>query len=134
MILENAAALYRARKERGLDLRSNHGRDRALLAKLAEKLNCPDLKLQAYLDNCPEISAEIFLREFLRIAEPFAKVFEEIWQYLAEHVAPAAAKRFPSWFGLDPARSEEVDLDAFPRSSRLSLRSQKLEILRLRSG
>jgi hypothetical protein len=113
-ILESASHFYRAIKRRGLDLRE-YGRDRPLLAKLAESLSCPDLNLQAYLDNHPEISAEIFLQKFLALAEPFARMFEEIWQYLAEHIAPVANETISVRFGFDPARSTSVDLEAFRR-------------------
>jgi hypothetical protein len=113
-ILENASHFYRAIKRRGLDLRAE-GRDRPLLAKLAESLSCPDLNLQAYLDNHPKISAEVFLQKFLALAEPFARMFEEIWQYLAEHVAPVANETISVRFGFDPARPRAVDLEAFRR-------------------
>ncbi|MEY2500938.1 MAG: hypothetical protein QOI07_1272 [Verrucomicrobiota bacterium] len=114
-ILQSAATLYREVRNRGLDLRTDRGRDRALLAELARSLGCPDLKLQSYLDSHPEITAEVFLQKFLRLAEPFAKMFEEIWQYLAERAAPGASETIAVRFGLDPASSTSVDLEAFRR-------------------
>lgn len=113
--IETSAELYREMKKRGLHLKPGDGRDDALLRELAASIGCPDLKLQEYLDKS-NISAEDFLKSFLRLAQPFAQMFEEIWQYLARKCAPGAKETISIRFGFPKAgQHTEFDLETFRR-------------------
>lgn len=93
-----AADLYREMKRRGLHLRAKNGRDNALLVELVTKLRCPDERLQAFLDTSG-LSAEEFLRIFLEVAQPFARMFSEIWDFLSVNCAPKALETITVRFG-----------------------------------
>jgi hypothetical protein len=96
--IETAAELYREMKQRGLHLRAKNGRDNALLSELTARLQCPDKRLQSFLDDSG-LSAEAFLRAFLEVAQPFAKMFSEIWDFLSAQCAPRAGETLALRFG-----------------------------------
>lgn len=114
-ILETAADFYRALKKRGLHLRKNNGRDNFLLSQLASKVGCPNLSLQKFLDR-NIITAEEFLLHFIDIAQPFALMFKEIWQFLSENCAPKTQENISVRFGFKyDKRNIKVDLETFRR-------------------
>lgn len=98
--IETAADFYTEIKKRGLHLRKENGRDNALLSQLATKLGCPDIHLQKYL-NESDLSAEKFLIEFMHVAAPFSKMFQEIWEYLSRQCAPRAGETISVRFGFE---------------------------------
>lgn len=107
-VIETAAALYRTMKRRGMHLRHGHGRDYALYTSLQIRLGCnSDTQLQDYLDGS-SLSAEDFLREFITLALPFARMFQDIWKYLATEQAPRATEDIRVRFGF---RKDAIDLD-----------------------
>ena len=113
--IETAAELYREIKRRGLHLRSGYGRDDSLVHELALRIGCPDLQLQRYLDGSA-LSAKDFLKSYLRVAQPFAQMFEDIWQYLSQKTAPGALETISIRFGFPDADGQiDVDLEAFRR-------------------
>jgi hypothetical protein len=114
-VLNSAADLYKEIRNRGLHFRKKNGRDNELLKQLSANLGCPDNNLQEYLNTSP-IPAETLLIEFLKIAQPFAKMFEEIWSYMANKVAPVANENISVRFGF-PETTDAiiVDLEAFRR-------------------
>lgn len=114
-VLNSAAELYKGLKERGLHLRPKNGRDNQLLEELAKRLGCPDKALQKYL-NKSAITAETLLLEFLKLTQPFAKMFEEIWNYLATKVAPVANESISIRFGFPETKDPTViNLEVFRR-------------------
>ena len=113
--IETAGALYREIKRRGLHLRERNGRDNALLQELTTTLGCPDEGLQRFLDTS-NLSAEAFLRVFLQLAAPFARMFQEIWDYLSRESAPKAAETISVRFGFEDSDSPcSIDLEQFRR-------------------
>lgn len=113
--IENAGNLYREIKKRGLHLRKENGRDNALLKELSAKLGCQQDRLQSFLDNS-DLTAEEFLKVFLQVAEPFARMFEEIWQFLSEHFAPKAKETVAIRFGFPDSNERcSIDLEQFRR-------------------
>lgn len=112
---ETAAELYREIKRRGLHLRKDYGRDNVLLKQLCAELSCSDGHLQKFLDKS-NLSAEDFLRTFLKITEPFSRMFAEIWKYLAGKCAPDAHEAISIRFGFpESGQHSEVDFEAFRR-------------------
>lgn len=112
---ETAAELYREIKRRGLHLRKDYGRDNFLLEQLCAELGCSGGRLQKFLDKS-NLSAEDFLRTFLKIAEPFAHMFAEIWKYLGGKCAPDAGETISVRFGFpEHEQHSEVDFEAFRR-------------------
>jgi hypothetical protein len=113
--IETAGDLYREIKGRGLHLREENGRDNALLRELGSKIGCPDTRLQRFLDGS-HLSAEAFLRVFLQLAAPFARMFQEVWDYLNREVAPKATETISIRFGFTDAEEQcSVDLEQFRR-------------------
>lgn len=113
--IELAGDLYREIKRRGLHLRKENGRDDVLLRELSTKLGCPDDRLQKFLD-ASDLSAESFLRIFLQVAEPFAKMFQEIWEFLSQHYAPKARETITVRFGFPDSPDQiSVSLEQFRR-------------------
>jgi len=113
--IETAGVLYREIKRRGLHLREQNGRDDALLQELTSRLGCPDEHLQRFLD-ASNLSAEAFLRVFLQLAAPFARMFQEIWEYLSHHNAPKTAETISIRFGFeDDEDRQSFDLEQFRR-------------------
>lgn len=114
-ILETAFDFYSELKKRGLHLRKDYGRDNELFNRLTKNLGCPDDKLHEFLKKS-DLSSETFLIEFLKIAQPFSKMFEEIWEYLAEKAAPKAGETISIRFGFpDEHEQTSIDLDTFRR-------------------
>lgn len=119
--IERADELYRAIKSRGLELRRGEGRDDVLYDELRDSLGCPDdgRKLQDFLD-ASDLTAETFLRAFLKLVAPFAAMFQDIWDYLGEHHAPTATESISVRFGFeDPV---DIDLDQFREISQSARR------------
>jgi len=113
--IETASDLYREIKKRGLHLREQNGRDNALLQELTAKIGCPDTRLQRFLD-ASDLSAEAFLRVFLRLAAPFARMFQEVWDYLNRQLAPKATETISVRFGFEDANDHcSIDLEQFRR-------------------
>lgn len=113
--IETAAGLYREIKRRGLHLREKNGRDNALLQQLTSRLGCPDTQLQSFLDTS-DMSAEAFLRVFLQLAAPFARMFQEIWDYLNRELAPKATETISVRFGFEDSDDQcSIDLEQFRR-------------------
>ncbi len=113
--IEKAGDLYREIKSRGLHLREDNGRDSALLQELAGKIGCPDARLQRFLD-ASDLSAEAFLRVFLGLAAPFARMFKEIWDYLSAEAAPKATETISVRFGFQGSKDQcAIDLEQFRR-------------------
>src|SRR5262245_37434180 len=93
--------LYREIRSRGLHLRRGVGRDDALYAELCQHLNCPaSQNLSSFLRQS-ELSAEVLLRAFLLVAEPFGQMFQDIWNYLAASAAPKATESIRIRFGFE---------------------------------
>lgn len=113
--IETAGDLYREIKNRGLHLRSENGRDDALLRELAAELGCSHRQLQRFLDSS-DLSAEDFLRAFLELVAPFARMFQEIWDYLNRELAPKATETISVRFGFEDADDQcAVNLEEFRR-------------------
>lgn len=113
--IETASELYREIKRRGLHLREENGRDSALLQELGSKIGCPDTRLQRFLD-ASDLSAETFLRVFLKLVAPFARMFQEIWDYLNREGAPMATESIAVRFGFEDSKDNcSIDLDQFRR-------------------
>ena len=113
--IEKAGDLYREIKSRGLHLREDNGRDNALLQELAGKIGCPDARLQRFLD-ASDLSAEAFLRVFLELAAPFARMFKEIWDYLSAEASPKATETISVRFGFQDSKDQcDIDLEQFRR-------------------
>jgi hypothetical protein len=113
--IETASELYREIKRRGLHLRDENGRDSALLQELGGKIGCPDTRLQKFLD-ASDFSAEFFLRIFLQLVAPFARMFQEIWDYLNREGAPKATETIAVRFGFEDSKDTcSIDLDQFRR-------------------
>jgi len=126
--ITTGAGLYEAMKARGLHLRHDYGRDNALLAQLCAALGCKR-GLASHLAES-DIDSETFLRAFLDVAAPFAQMFQEIWAYLATHLAPGAKETLRIRFGLD---TDGVDLDleqfrVWAETSRRALRVRQTDI------
>src|SRR4051812_36682825 len=82
-ILVTAAELYRVLKARGLDLRRTDGRDVPLFGELCAQLDCPDHRLQRFLDQKgTAITAERLASALLQTAKPFALMYRDVWQAL----------------------------------------------------
>lgn len=113
--IETAGDLYREIKSRGLHLRAKNGRDNALLQDLRSKIGCPDTGLQRFLDTS-DLSADAFLRVFLELTAPFARMFQEVWDYLSQELAPKATETISVRFGFEDAKDQcSIDLEQFRR-------------------
>ena len=113
--IDTAAALYREIRKRGLHLRNGNGRDNSLIIDLGQKLGCPDHRLQAYL-NASGLTAEAFLLAFMEIAAPFARMFQEIWEYLSTWSAPKALETISVRFGFpESPKRQNLTLEQFRR-------------------
>jgi hypothetical protein len=112
--IETASELYREMKRRGLHLRKNNGRDNVLLEELEKRLGCPSKRLQSFLGSS-EISAERFLKVFLEIAQPFAQMFSEIWDYLSLQFSPKAHETISIRFGFQEEETTTITLEQFRR-------------------
>lgn len=110
--LETAHELYLEMRERGMHLRHENGRDNALIAQLCDRVGCQDLQLARYLEKT-SLRAADFLNAFLDVASPFARMFKEIWSYLAGNLAPKARERIRLRFGFDEESPTELDIDQF---------------------
>lgn len=116
-IFELADELYAEMRRRGFQIRngSKDGRDNGLFEKLCLLLNCNDDQLATRLRE-HLVSAKDFLIAFIRVAEPFSRMFQEIWHYLSSHAAPKAEEQLSIRFGLpEDGSSEELDLENFRR-------------------
>jgi hypothetical protein len=111
-VIETALELYRELQRRGLHLRSGHGRDDALLEELRPRLGWRGKSLTAHL-KATSLPAAPFLAAFLDVAAPFARMFQEIWEYLAAAGAPEAEEKIRVRFGFDPEDRSEVSLEQF---------------------
>lgn len=109
---ESAGELYREIRNRGLHLRHGDSRDDILINELCESIGCPDDQLQSFLDQ-QERSAEWFIREFLQLAAPFARMFSEIWGFLSTEGGPRAKEDIRIRFGFEGDDVTEVDLGEF---------------------
>jgi len=109
--IETAADLHREITRRGLELRPEVGRDAALVAELASKLGIPSTRFMSELEASAK-TAEDYLRALMLVAEPFARMFREIWTYLAQHCAPRAQESLIIRFGFD-GDNQEIDWDQF---------------------
>lgn len=104
--------LYREIRSRGLHLRRGVGRDDALYAELCRYLACPaSQNLSSFLKQS-ELSAEALLRAFLKVAEPFAQMFQDVWSYLAASAAPRATESIRIRFGFEKD-GLTINLDEF---------------------
>ncbi|AFY60054.1 VWA domain-containing protein [Synechococcus sp. PCC 6312] len=113
--IETASELYREIKKRGLHLRKENGRDNSLLQELKNKLGCENLRLQEFFDTT-DLSAEVFLKNFLQLSAPFACMFKEIWHYLNSQYAPNATETISVRFGFEDSEDQcSVDLEQFRR-------------------
>ena len=93
--------LYRQIQTRGLHLRQGNGRDDALYGELCRRIGCPPgQKLAPFLKRSGT-SAEALLKAFLKVTEPFAEMFHDIWSYLASSAAPRATESIRIRFGFD---------------------------------
>ena len=110
-VIETGYELYNEIQRRGLHVRHEYGRDNAVLLELRERLGCPDDRLAVFLKE-RHTSAQDFLKAFLSVAAPFARMFEEIWAFLASHVAPRASETIRVRFGWD-TDGIDIDLDQF---------------------
>lgn len=110
-VLETAYELHREIGRRGLELRRGNGRDDAMLRALAVALQVSDAKFSAALKRSGT-TAEDYLRAFLGVSAPFARMFIEIWDFLGRHFAPAAGETITVRFGKN-AQSTVVDLEQF---------------------
>ncbi len=108
-----AHGLHGELSRRGLELRPEEegGRDDLLQAELAARLNLPGKGFLEALGKSTR-SAEDYLHDLLGIAAPFARMFQEIWQYLALHLAPDVEERISIRFGSGDRRTD-VDLQQF---------------------
>jgi hypothetical protein len=110
--IESGAELYREMGNRGLHLRQENGRDNALIAELAALIRCPDEQLMRHLKRT-RMSAEDFLKAFLKVTQPFAMMFQEIWRHMSKARAPVANETVLVRFGFDKDDSTSVDLEQF---------------------
>ena len=110
-ILNTAAKLYKELKNKGLELRNGNGRDDDLQQQLAQRLNLPFEQFQKSLDNS-NISAEIFLKNFLLVAKPFSEMYQEIWNYLYQNLAPKSEETLSIRFGFP---GSNINLETFRR-------------------
>lgn len=104
--------LYREIRSRGLHLRRGVGRDDALYAELCQRLGCPTSQNLSSFLRQSGLSAEALLKAFLKVAEPFAEMFQDIWSYLAMSSAPRATEAIRIRFGFDKD-GLTIDLDEF---------------------
>lgn len=113
--IETAAALYGEMKNRGLHLRQESGRDNVLLTQLAKRLGCKDLNLQVFLDES-DLSAQEFMTQFIDIAQPFALMFSEIWDYLSTYAAYESSESIAIRFGFPNSHDQRIiTLEQFRR-------------------
>lgn len=113
--VETAAELYREMKHRGLHLRRENGRDDALIVELANRIGCKDLNIQDFLDRS-DLSAQDFMTIFIDIAQPFAMMFAEIWDYLSTYAAYRSSESIAVRFGFPDSRNPSViTLEQFRR-------------------
>jgi hypothetical protein len=110
-IINTAAELYKELRNKGLELRNGNGRDDDLQQQLAKRLNLPFEQFQKSLDNS-SISAEMFLKNFLLVAKPFSEMYQEIWNYLSQNLAPKSKETLSIRFGFS---GEKISLEAFRR-------------------
>lgn len=114
-VIETAYALYREMSRKGLHFRKENGRDNELLESLASRLRCSSSGFSSSLKRS-KLSAEEFLIHFLEIAEPFSKMYEEIWGFLNKHKAPDATEIISVRFGFPRNKNKTtVNLEAFRR-------------------
>src|SRR5437764_11492887 len=105
--IDTAADLHRELVKRGLDLKPDVGRDVALISELAAKLGIPPNSVITNLKASGK-SAEEYLRALVSVAQPFARMFREIWAFLGRHCAPAANERLFIRFGFEDS-ADEID-------------------------
>lgn len=110
-VIETAIELHRELRGRGLDLNPKNGRDVALQANLATRLGVSSDTFTSDL-KAANVSAEVYLRELMTVAQPFAQMFEEIWRYLGRQCAPKATESLRIRFGFDNDKAE-IDWDQF---------------------
>jgi hypothetical protein len=95
---------------------------------MCDLLGCPDDQLAIYLKT-KNLSAEKFLRAFLQAAQPFSLMFSEIWEYLADHLAPKASETITIKFGFpDDLGIEEINLEQFRQYDQQAKRLVYMEI------
>lgn len=100
-------------KSLALDPRRGIGRDLQLYNELTKRLNCNEKSLQKFLDRS-NLTAEDFLIHFLTIAEPFAQMFQEIWDYVSSNNAVKAQESISVQFGFKYDRDKiKIDLEKF---------------------
>jgi hypothetical protein len=113
--IETAAELYQEISRRGLDLCLKNGRDNALLLELANRIGCEDLNIQNFLDQS-DLSAQDFMAIFIDIAQPFARMFAEIWDYLSTYAAYRSSESIAVRFGFPDSKNPSViTLEQFRR-------------------
>jgi len=113
--IETAASLYREMKNRGLHLRRKNGRDDAIIVQIASRIGCKDLNLQAFLDES-NLSAQEFMTQFIDIAQPFALMFNEIWNYLSTYAAHDSSESISIRFGFPESLDKTlVTIEQFRR-------------------
>jgi len=112
-IIESGYSLYKKMQERGLEIRKTDARDNGWFQEMCNLLRCPDDNLAVHLKSS-NISAQEFLVSFLMAVQPFSLMFTQIWNYLANHLAPKVSETIAIRFG---AQDEyvEIDLDQFRR-------------------
>lgn len=111
-VFESASELYREIRNRGLHLRHENGRDDILIEEICNSIGCPDYQLQEFLEEEGQ-SAEYFLREFLNLTAPFARMFSDIWNFLSSEGGPEATEDVRIEFGFEGEDITEVDLSEF---------------------
>jgi hypothetical protein len=109
--IEKAVDLHREIARRGLQLNPVKGRDAALHDALASALGVPARGFTKAL-KANDVSAASYLRAFVKLAEPFSRMFADIWTFLAAHCAPNAGESVRIQFGFS-GQDEEVDWNQF---------------------
>lgn len=105
--IRTAASFYREMKRRGLHLRRGKGRDDALLTNLSNRIGCPDMNVQSFLDKSG-MPAEEFVLHFMELAQPFALMFKEIWEYLSAYTAYKTSESIAVRFGFPEENNPTV--------------------------
>lgn len=111
-VFESAIELYRKMQDRGLQLRKEGGRDDILYDELCNSIGCPDEQLASYLKQ-EDKSAEWFMREFLQLAAPFARMFSDIWKFLSDEQGTRATEDIRVRFGFEKEDVTEINLEEF---------------------
>jgi hypothetical protein len=104
-ILETAIDLHRELSQRGLELNPRIGRDKNLFKQLATDLKLPEKGFSKALEKS-EMTAEKYLASFIKLAQPFARMFKEIWTYLSKNAAPKADENILIRFGFSEKDSD----------------------------